>query len=135
MAQKYVGGREVTCGVLDVQGKCEALEPTEIISANAFFDFDAKYKGASKEVTPPQQMNKETIRNIQTTATKTHKVLGLKGATRVDMILGHDNNLYVLEANTIPGMTERSLLPQGALACGIRFPKLLDLMIQDAIEV
>lgn len=135
MAQEYIGGREVTCGVLDVCGAVESLLPTEIIPVGKkFFDFEAKYGGASREVTPPKKMGLKLINRIEATAIVAHNALGLKGVTRTDMIIDKNNKIYVLEVNTIPGMTDASLIPQQAKACGISFKKLLDLMIDDAVR-
>ena len=143
MIQEYIRGREVTCGVLD--DGCEnaiALQPTEIIPLQrTFFDFHSKYTpGASQEITPPD-LPAETIRAIQEIALKAHKILGCSGMSRTDMILEETSDtrhapsrIYVLEINTIPGMTETSLLPQAAQAVGISFPELLDRIIQAALN-
>ena len=136
MAQQYIRGREVTCGVLDVRGEVHALLPTEIIPVGReFFDHVAKYDGASREVTPPERMSLALIKKIEATAVTAHRALGLRGVTRTDMIIAPGGQIYVLEVNTIPGMTEASLIPQQAKACGISFTKLLDLMIEDATEL
>ncbi len=134
MAQTAIKGREVTCGVMDIKGHVEALLPTEIIPLKSnFFDFKAKYEGHSKEVTPPENMSFRMIKKIEETAIKAHQALGLKGISRTDMMIGPGGQLYVLEVNTIPGMTEASLFPQAAKACGISFTKLLDLIVEDVI--
>lgn len=137
LAQEYVLGTEVTCAVLDDgSGEKEPipLPPTQIIPKNGeFFDYNAKYTpGATEEVTPPR-LHPTIIKNIQDTALKVHKILGCSGMSRTDMIL-RDNELFVLETNTIPGMSETSLLPQAAAAAGIPFPKLLDRIIQAALN-
>ncbi|MDP1689050.1 MAG: D-alanine--D-alanine ligase [bacterium] len=135
IAQQYIKGREVTCGVMDITGHAEALLPTEIIPLGSiFFDFKAKYGGNSKEVTPPKKMSLTVIKKIEAIAITAHNALGLKGVTRTDMIVSNSNKIYVLEVNTIPGLTDTSLIPQQAQACGITFPKLLDLMIVDAVH-
>lgn len=148
MAQKYINGRELTCGVIDSgsPGTEIALKPTEIIpKKSAFFDYSAKYTpGASEEITPPNLPN-ALIKKIQQTALLCHRALGCSGMSRTDMILvtSSDKNnkakklkheLYVLEVNTIPGMTETSLLPQGAKASGITFPQLLERIINAAMN-
>lgn len=136
MAQEFISGREVTCGVLDFGGDIgeKALTPTEIIPKNSdFFDYKAKYTpGASNDITPPN-MEKDIIEKIQAIALKAHTILGCSGMSRTDMmVLGDD--IYVLETNTIPGMTPTSLLPQEAQAEGISFPQLLDRIIQSALK-
>lgn len=130
MIQDFIKGREVTCGVIDDgQGNAQALPPTEITpNSNTFFDYNAKYTpGASREITPPE-MPAEIIKKIQAVALKTHQIIGCSGMSRTDMIL-EMTKLYVLEINTIPGMTNTSLLPQAAKAAGISFPELLDRVI------
>ncbi len=142
MAQEYIKGREVTCAVIDkgIPGTEMALLPTEIIpKRSSFFDYTAKYTpGASEEITPPS-LPKPIIKKIQKTALLCHKALGCSGMSRTDMILYSSPTkskpkLYVLEVNTIPGMTETSLLPQAAKACGISFPKLLEQIIVAALN-
>lgn len=143
MAQKYIRGREVTCAVVDkgIVGTEMPLMPTEIIpKTSKFFDYHAKYTpGASEEITPPN-LPKLLIKKIQKTALVCHKALGCSGMSRTDMILTNSkvksqkSKLYVLEVNTIPGMTETSLLPQAAKACGISFPNLLERIIDAGIS-
>jgi len=136
-AQKYVKGRELTCGVID-DGKDKAmpLPPIEIVPrATSFYGYEDKYKaGGSDHFIPPRNMPPALIKKIRDTALKTHKIIGCSGMSRTDMILGGDGKLYVLEINTIPGMTETSLLPQAAAAAGISFPDLLDKIIQAALN-
>ncbi|MBI4120239.1 MAG: D-alanine--D-alanine ligase [Parcubacteria group bacterium] len=136
LAQEYISGAEITCGVLDESGGKEpiALPPTQIIpKKSTFFDYQAKYTpGATEEITPPR-LPKNIIKDIQVTALKAHEILGCSGMSRTDMIVS-GNNIFVLETNTIPGMTETSLYPQAAAAVGISFPELLDKIIQSAIS-
>jgi len=136
MAQKYIKGAEVTCAILDQGGnhKPLTLPPTEIIPKHSeFFDYEAKYTaGATEEITPPRLAEK-MIRKIQKTALLAHKILGCSGLSRTDMIVKR-NEIFVLELNTIPGMTETSLYPQAAAAVGISFPKLLDRIIKAAFN-
>lgn len=135
MIQEYVKGREMTCGVLEDQdGEPFALPPTEIIPKHSsFFDYRAKYKiGGSNEITPPQLPQKK-IKELQSLAVRAHKILNCNGMSRSDFILA-GSHFYILEINTIPGMTETSLLPQAALAAHISFPQLLDLIINAGLR-
>ncbi len=136
IAQEYIPGTEVTCAVLDEGGhkKPLALPPTQIIPKNSeFFDYYSKYTpGATEEITPPR-LPSATIKKIQDNALKVHQILGCSGMSRTDMIVAGDD-VYVLETNTIPGMTETSLYPQAAAAIGISFPELLDKIIQAALN-
>ena len=133
--QEFVKGREITCGVLEDQnGMPFALPPTEIISAEGgLFDYKAKYvSGASKEITPPG-LAADKIKEVQDLAVRAHRVLGCSGISRSDFIL-KDDSWYILETNTIPGMTETSLIPQEAKAAGISPSELLDIVIASALR-
>jgi len=136
LAQEYISGMEVTCAVLDEGGDKEpiALPPMQIIPKDSeFFDYHAKYTpGATEEITPPR-LPAEIIKKIQENALQVHKIIGCSGMSRTDMIVS-ENDIFVLETNTIPGMTETSLYPQAAAAVGISFPELLDKIIQSAIN-
>ncbi len=135
MIQEYIKGREFTCGVIeDKNGKPFALPPTEIIpKTSSFFDYHAKYKvGGSLEITPAQ-LPKSKIKTLQQMALKAHILLGCNGMSRSDFIL-KGSKFFILETNTIPGMTETSLLPQAAQAAGIDFPSLLDLIIKAGLR-
>lgn len=130
--QPFIEGREVTCGVLDhgVPRSAYALPPTEIVPVEGeFFDYTAKYdpKGAL-EITPAR-LPAPWLREVRRIAVRVHNSIGCRGMSRTDMILGNDGKIYILELNTIPGLTENSLLPKAARAVGISFPKLLDLII------
>ena len=134
MAQDYIAGREITCGVIEKNGKPFALVPTEIVPKTSnFFDYTAKYtKGASEEITPAL-ISKSSLKEIQRLAVQAHNILGCRGMSRSDFIL-QNSRFYILETNTIPGLTATSLLPQGAAAIGINFPKLLDYIVEAALK-
>lgn len=137
LIEEFLEGPEVTCAVLGATGGEDPipLVPTQIIPVTReFFDYEAKYTpGATKEITPPRDMDDNMLRDIQRIAVQAHKILGCGGMSRTDMIL-KDDILYVLELNTIPGMTEMSLYPQAARAAGIDFSELLSKIIQLAVE-
>lgn len=137
LVEEFLEGPEVTCAVLGAAGGEEPipLVPTQIVPVTSrFFDYKAKYTpGATEEITPPRDVKGEMLTQIQETAVRAHKILGCGGMSRTDMII-RDGTLYVLELNTIPGMTEVSLYPQAARAAGIEFPELLSRLIRIAIE-
>lgn len=138
LVEEFINGREFTCGVLENHDnkKYFALPATEIIpnSNHEFFDYDAKYKkGASREVTPAE-LSADLTKLIQSAAVSAHALLSCSGYSRSDFIVTPQNEIYILELNTLPGMTETSLLPQAASAAGIRFPELLDKIIQNAFD-
>jgi D-alanine-D-alanine ligase len=135
MLQEYIKGREITCGILEgSDGRPFALLPTEIIPKVAsFFDYKAKYKiGGSLEITPAR-LSPAKLKEAQTLAIKAHQLLGCRGMSRSDFIL-KGSKFYILETNTIPGMTETSLLPQAAKALGIEFTNMLDLIIDAGLR-
>lgn len=132
LMEKFVKGTEVTCGVIGAT-KLEALPVVEIVPKNAFFDYEAKYTpGASDEIVPAR-ISAEMTARIQELAIKTHKALGCWGVSRTDMLIEGDT-LWVLETNTIPGLTEGSLLPKAARAAGIMLPELFDRLITFALK-
>lgn len=133
--QRMIGGREFTCGILeDVNGNPQPLPPTEIIPTKGkFFDYKAKYVvGGSREITPPD-ISDALLKKIQNAALLAHMTLGCSGMSRSDFIYD-GKKLYILETNTIPGMTRTSLLPQEAQVSGISFSEMLDLIIQSALR-
>ncbi|MBU2537059.1 MAG: D-alanine--D-alanine ligase [Proteobacteria bacterium] len=133
MVEQYVRGREITGGVLGNK-ELTALPIVEIIPGEefAFFDYQAKYQpGASREVCPAD-LPSEITAKAQEIALIAHRALQLKGYSRTDMIVA-DDGIYVLETNTIPGMTPTSLLPQAAAAHGLSFSALLDRLIELAL--
>ena len=125
-------GREVTCGALIYKSEIIALPITEIVSKNDFFDFEAKYKGASDEITPAQLDDNMTIR-IQSTVKDIYKKLAMKGIIRIDFIIQEDGP-YVIEINTVPGLTEGSLIPQQAQAAGISLFDLFNNAIEESLK-
>jgi D-alanine-D-alanine ligase len=120
LMEKFIRGRELTVGILD--GK--ALPIIELRPKSRFFDFNAKYKDPDTEyiVNPP--LSDLDRRRISKTAKDAHDALGCEGISRVDLILTPFCSVHVLEVNTIPGLTERSLLPKAARAAGYEFPDL-----------
>ena len=132
--EEYIQGRELSCGVLEGWGDW-TLPPIEIIpgEAHEFFDYNAKYTpGATKEICPapvPTQVE-EMARRL---AKKAHEALCLKDYSRTDMIMAPTGELYVIETNTIPGMTETSLLPQEAKVAGLGFDELIAFLVDRAL--
>ena len=115
LVEAFMKGREVACGVVKTKTKTIVLPVTEIISKNEFFDYEAKYTpGKSEEVTPAEMPEKITDK-IQQLASDIYDLLGCKGIVRVDFIVV-DEVPYFLEVNTVPGMTEESLVPKQAKA-------------------
>ncbi|MFH0917852.1 MAG: D-alanine--D-alanine ligase [Candidatus Omnitrophota bacterium] len=118
--QDYVSGRELTVGILDEA----ALPVIEIIPSNKFFDFTAKYQSGLTQYIIPAVLDRKIALEVQNTALRAHKLLGCYGCSRVDIILNPQSRTYILEVNTIPGMTATSLLPKAAKIVGIDFTRL-----------
>ena len=134
LVEEFIQGVEVTGAVLGNRD-LKALPLVEIIPAEhyTFFDYEAKYQpGASQEICPAR-LSPELTAQAQRCALEAHDTLGCRGYSRTDMIV-RDDEIYVLETNTIPGMTATSLFPQAAKAAGLEFPALLDELIRLALE-
>ncbi len=135
IVEQFIKGREITGGVLGLEN-VEALPIVEIIPGEDFdfFDYEAKYKpGATREICPAR-LEKEVSKRAQETAIKAHRALSLSIYSRTDMILSDSGKIYCIETNTIPGMTPTSLFPQAAKAYGLDFPRLLDRLIELAVD-
>lgn len=135
MVEEFVQGREITGGVLGNE-ELQPLPLVEIIPGeeHPFFDYTAKYQqGASEEICPADFSDQLTDL-AQQYAVQAHQVLQLRGYSRTDMIVAEDGKIYVIETNTIPGMTPTSLLPQAAEAAGLPFSDLLDRLLELALS-
>jgi len=135
--EEFISGREATCGVIEkFKGKkLYSLLPVEIVKpdTNEFFDYDAKYSGKSKEICPGNFSKKES-EMIQEMARKAHEVLGLRHYSRSDFIVHPKRGVYILETNTLPGLTNESLLPKSLAAVGSSLPQFLDHVLSLALE-
>lgn len=132
--EEYVRGREVSCAILGNR-KPEALPVVEIIPQKeySFFSYKAKYlPGASEEICPAR-FSSDIYEKVQEYALKAHQLLGCRNLSRSDMIVTA-KDVYILETNTIPGMTENSIFPLAARTAGLSFSKLLDRLIELAFE-
>ena len=119
LVEEFIKGRELTIGVYKAKNKITALPITEIITENEFFDFEAKYLGASQEITPAE-IEKEVEELIKAEAVKIYKIFNCKGIIRIDFIYDDENKrAFMLEINTVPGQTEASLVPQQLRAMGL----------------
>jgi D-alanine-D-alanine ligase len=132
LIESFIEGKEVTCGIYHLNGKTVTLPPTEIVSKNEFFDFDAKYKGESEEITPARISNEMTAK-IHSIITEVYHYLGLNGVARIDFII-HNEVPYLIEVNTVPGLSDQSIIPQQARCHGISLETLFTEMLEDAIS-
>ena len=132
LIESFLDGVEVSVGVITYQGKTMVLPITEIVSENDFFDYQAKYEGKSQEITPAR-ISKTQEENVRTQAKLAYEVLGMKGYSRSEFIFIEDEP-YMLEMNTTPGLTEESILPQQAQAAGISLSALFESAIEAALK-
>ena len=130
LIESFLDGIEVSVGVMNYQNKVKVFGITEIITENDFFDYDAKYNGNSKEITPANisEKQKQIVTNL---SIKIYKKLGMKGFTRSEFIIINDI-AYFLEINSIPGMTNESIFPKQAQTSGISITQLCDEIINQA---
>ncbi len=128
--EEYVKGRELTVGILDDK----PLPIIEIIPKDTYFDFTAKYNSVTTEYIVPAQIPDVIAEQIKELALAAHRAVGCVGCSRVDVMLRHDDVPYVLEVNTIPGLTATSLLPKAARAVGIEFSELCLRLLTSAYE-
>ena len=132
LVEEYLPGIEVSCGVLGNE-KPIALPVIEIIPKKEFFDYEAKYDEGKCEEIVPARISKKLTKQVQDLAIRVFQAIDCRGFGRVDMIISQGRP-YVLEINTIPGLTPVSLFPKEAAAAGISYPKLLDCLIELALE-
>ncbi|MFA5557466.1 MAG: D-alanine--D-alanine ligase [Flavobacteriaceae bacterium] len=132
LIESFLDGREISVGVVKLNGKTTVLGHTEIIPQNDFFDYESKYSGESKEITPAD-ITREIQDKIDQTAIKIYDALNMTGFSRVDFII-MNNVPYFIEINTNPGLSPQSIFPQQVAHKGIRFSDLLDSEIQQALN-
>jgi len=118
LVEEFIQGRELTIGVFKSKGMVTALPITEIISKNEFFDFEAKYEGASEEITPAP-IDESIAEKIRAEARKAYAIFNCNGLVRIDFIYDESSgNPFLLEINTVPGQSEASIVPQQVRAMG-----------------
>jgi len=130
LLERYVRGREFTVGVLDGV----PLPVVEVCTKREFFDYEAKYHDEATQYIIPVALLESTYRKVQEAAARAYHALGCRHMSRVDLMCGFDGGLYVLEVNTIPGFTPRSLLPMAAKHAGIEFKDLCDRLVRMAVS-
>jgi len=126
LMEQYVRGREFTVGVLDG----EPLPMVEVVPRQEFFDYYAKYEDDETAYITPVSLIESVYRKSLALGKRVYEALGCRHFARVDLLYGYDGRLYVLEVNTIPGFTPRSLLPMAAAEAGIRFAELCEIIVR-----
>ena len=127
IVESFINGTEVTCGIIQKEGELLALPLTEITTENDFFDYQAKYEGKSEEITPARISNEERDQ-VQAISKSIYQTLSLKGMVRMDYII-ENKQAYLIEVNTIPGLSEESIIPQQAKAYGMDLRELFSLSL------
>ena len=130
IVEPFIDGKEIHIGILNEK----ALGGVEVRPAGGFYSYEAKYTAGLTEYILPPELEKGVYEKAKATALSAHTALGCKGAARVDLRIDANGNPYVLEVNTIPGMTETSLLPKIAKLAGFDFLPLIEEIIKEALD-
>lgn len=133
MVETFMEGTEVTCGCYKTKQKSIVFPITEVVPANEFFDYNAKYNGEVQEITPARLSDKLT-RRIQTLTSTLYDILGCRGIIRIDYIITKGEHINLLEINTTPGMTATSFIPQQVRAAGLDIREVMTDIIEDSFS-
>jgi len=134
MIEAYIPGHEVTVSLLGRQAQAPLVLPAvEIVAPGGFYDFSAKYEKGRTQYLCPAPLSATITKQIEALALRTYEVLGCAGAARVDFRITLRGRPYVLEINTVPGMTETSLLPMAAAQAGIGYEELTERILESAV--
>lgn len=136
LVEPFVLGREITVGVLDLEGETAQVLPViEIRTAvDEWYDYENRYTVGKSEHVIPAPLPKEVLEELQRVTLLAHRTLGLRDLSRADLLVTDANEIVLLETNTLPGMTPTSLYPDAAAAVGIGFPALMDKLVQSALR-
>ena len=132
MIEAFLSGTEITCGVYKTKSKAQVLPITEVVSENEFFDYDAKYKGQVKEITPAR-ISVSLTERVQKLTSAIYDILGCKGIVRIDYIISEGEVVNLLEVNTTPGMTATSFIPQQIAAAGLNIQDVMTEIIENEL--
>jgi D-alanine-D-alanine ligase len=135
MVEEYVPGKSITVGVVEVDGQPKVTPILELRPTRTeFYDYEAKYTEGGTEFILPAELSAEVTAAIQEATLKAHVAAGCRGVSRVDFVVDSDNKFYILEINTIPGMTPLSDLPAQAKAMGIAYDQLVEYILKTAVS-
>jgi len=132
LIEEFIEGREITCGIMKHQEKIIKFPVTEIISKKEFFDYEAKYDPSLADEIIPAQIPKDVFTNCQETSAELYKKLNCKGVVRFDYIF-NEKGMYFLEVNTVPGLTETSIIPKMAESFGMTLTELFGIMVEEGL--
>lgn len=138
MVEQFIEGTEISIGCYKTREKSVVLPATEVVTANEFFDYDAKYNGQVKEITPAR-LNEDTARRVSEITSHIYDILGCNGIIRIDYIISRQKDadgvekerIYMLEVNTTPGMTATSFIPQQVRAAGLEMKDVLTDIVEN----
>lgn len=133
LIEKFIRGTEVTVPVMQEGDKTVALPIIEIVSENAFYDFESKYTSGMSHHIIPARISPEAAKKTEEYALKAYSALSCRGVARIDFFIDEEGNPYVIEINTIPGMTATSLVPDAAKAVGMSFEDLAEKIVLEAL--
>lgn len=132
MVEAFMQGTEITCGCYKTRQKSVVLPVTEVVPANEFFDYDAKYNGQVQEITPAR-ISESLTNRVQTLTSTIYDILGCHGIIRIDYIITAGDKINLLEINTTPGMTATSFIPQQVRAAGLDIRDVMTDIIEDSL--
>lgn len=132
LVEEFIGGKELTVSMMQKDGEVVALPVIHIAPHSGTYDYHSKYTKGATEYICPADLDEETTKKVQEISKQAYEVLGCSGVARADVMLDEEGNGYVLEINTVPGMTATSLVPKAAAAAGISFPELCNIILQSA---
>ncbi len=133
LVEEFIEGRELTCGVVKINGQIRTLTPIEVVSKNEFFDYEAKYNSNLNEEIIPAPVDKKIITEIKKISEKIYQLLNCSGIVRIDYIL-KKNELFFLELNSVPGMTSESIVPKMIRYENLNITELFTNLIEDMIN-
>ena len=133
LVEAFMDGTEITCGCYKTKDKSVVFPITEVVSHNEYFDYEAKYNGASDEITPAR-ISDDLTRRVQTLTSAIYDILGAYGIIRVDYIITEGEKINLLEVNTTPGMTATSFIPQQVRAAGMEMKDVMTDIIENKFK-
>lgn len=133
LVEQFIAGKELTVAVVGNEDP-QVLPIIEVTSSNEFYDYESKYTQGMCQHIIPARINNSDREKITNISRQVYNLMGCRGFARIDFILGNNGQPYVLEVNTIPGMTEMSLVPDAARAAGMSFEELVEKIVQLALE-
>jgi D-alanine-D-alanine ligase len=130
IVERFIDGTEITCGCYETKTEQVVFPITEVLTDNDFFDYDAKYNGQERLITPAR-ISKELTENVQRQTLEIYDIIGARGIIRIDYIIPHDQNPVLLDINTTPGMTATSFIPQQIRAAGLDIKDVMTEIIEN----